>query len=64
MENINCTKKVTECTIKEVQNLFNPSPSKSKACNMIALCRAALAKDKHQILCLHEFIKYYDIIIP
>lgn len=64
MENKNYIKKVTQCTIKEVQNLFNPAPCKSKAANMIGLCRDALAKEKHHILTLEEFIKYYDIIIP
>lgn len=64
MENINSAKKVTECTIKEVQNLFNPSPCKSKVSNLISLCRDALGKEKHHILTLEEFIKYYDIKIP
>jgi hypothetical protein len=53
---------VTIATIKEVQNLFEPSPSKSSAAEKINLCRDALGKQKHHILTISEFRKYFSLL--
>jgi len=52
----------TLCTIKEVQNLFNPPLSKSTAQRKIDLCRDALAKQKHHFLTMSEFRKYFGLL--
>ena len=53
---------VTIATIKEVQNLFAPSPSKSTAQRKIDLCRDALGKQKHHLLTITEFCKYFGLL--
>lgn len=57
--------KFVECTIKEVENLYKQgtAPSHSTICRRIELAKAALGKQKHQILSLHEFCQYYDMDI-
>lgn len=52
---------LTICTIKEVQKLFKPEPSKSTVSNWIHICRDALNKKEHQMLTMTEFCKYFDI---
>ena len=53
---------ITIATIKEVQNLFNPPLSSSTAKRKIDLCRDALPKEKHQILSVKEFSKYFGLL--
>lgn len=55
--------KINPVSIKDVQDLFveTKRPSKSKAANMISLCRDALSKKPHQLLSMHEFRAYFDI---
>jgi len=53
---------VTIATIKEVQNLFEPSPSKSTAQRRIDLCRDALGKQKHHFLTMKEFCNYFGLL--
>lgn len=58
MENINSAKKV-QCTIKLVQNLFDPPISKSSASRKIQLVRDSLDKPKPKIITLDEFLPFY-----
>lgn len=48
--------------IKEVQKLFKPELSLSTAQRRIQLCRDALGKEKHQILSMKEFCKYFGLL--
>jgi len=52
----------TIATIKEVQKLFDPTPSKSCASNKINLCKDALGKQKHHFLNMNEFKKYFGLL--
>lgn len=58
MDNNNSAKKEL-CTIKVVQNLFNPPISKSNASRKIQLVRDALDKPKPKLITLDEFIPFY-----
>ena len=62
-KNYNSAIKVNPVSIKDVQDLFVESkrPGKSKAAQMISLCRDALSKKEHQILSVDEFCAYYGI---
>ena len=53
---------VTIATCKEVQNLFEPPISDSTAQRKIQLCRDAIGKQKHQILSMKEFCKYFGLL--
>lgn len=61
MENINSAKKVTLCTIKEVQNLFTKHISESTAGRYIQYCRDVLNKPKPIILTMEEFKKVHGL---
>lgn len=61
MENNNSSKKVTICTLKAVQSLFEPQISQSTAFNYIHQCRDALNKQSHHILTIKEFKEYFNI---
>ena len=62
-KNNNSAIKVNPVSIKDVQNIFveTKRPGKSKAAQMISLCRDALSKKEHQILSVEEFREYYGI---
>ena len=60
-ENNNSAKKVTPCTIKEVQALFVQKRSDSWASKQIQLLRDALNKPKPQIVTIEEFREYFGI---
>jgi hypothetical protein len=48
-------------SIKNVQQLFSPSPSNSTASRYIRGARDGIGKQSHQILSIIEFKKYFGI---
>ena len=60
-ENNNLHKKITPCTIKEVQALFSPEPSASWVSKQIGILRDALNKPKPQIVTIEDFKKYFGV---
>ena len=60
-ENNKLHKKITPCTIKEVQALFSDAPSASWVSDKIKLLRDVLNKPKPQIVTIEDFKEYFGV---